>query len=44
MQMILRGFASRQNAGAHLFIGHSERIDGVSDLYRRVDNTVFERC
>jgi len=44
MQMILRGFASRQNAGAHLFIGHSERIDGVSDLYCRVDNTVFKRC
>ncbi len=43
-QSVLRGFASRQNPGGHLFIGHSERIDGVGDLYRRVDNTAFERC
>lgn len=42
-QQVLRGFASRQNPGAHLFIGHSERIDGVNDLYFRFDNTVFER-
>lgn len=40
---LIKGFAAVQNSGAHLFIGHSETMKGCEKLYRRVDNTVYER-
>lgn len=40
---LLRGFAAAQARGAHLFLGHSENIRGCEDVYKRVENTVYER-
>lgn len=40
---VLRGFAAIQAAGSYLFLGHSETPDGLSKLYKRVANTVYER-
>jgi len=40
---IIHGFAGVQKSGAHLFIGHSETMSGCEKIYRRVDNTVYER-
>ncbi len=40
---LLQGFAKVQKPGAYLFLGHSETLEGFSDTYRRIDNTVYER-
>lgn len=40
---LLSGFAAVQEAGSYLFIGHSETLDDFASLYKRVDNTVYER-
>ena len=40
---LLQKFSEVQNNGGYLFLGHSESIDGFSDMYRRIDNTVYER-
>lgn len=40
---LLRGFAAVQATGGYLFLGHSETPDGLSKLYKRVANTVYER-
>jgi chemotaxis protein methyltransferase CheR len=40
---LLRGFAAVQATGSYLFLGHSETPDGLSKLYKRVANTVYER-
>ena len=41
---LVRGFAAIQPPGAHLFLGHSETLRDCDDIYRRVDNTLYERC
>ena len=40
---LLTGFSRMQDAGAYLFLGHSETLEGFKDIYKRVDNTVYER-
>ena len=40
---LLSGFASLQDPGSFLFLGHSETLDGFTRMYKRVDNTVYER-
>jgi chemotaxis protein methyltransferase CheR len=40
---LIHGFAKVQNAGSYLFLGHSETMKDSDKLYRRVDNTVYER-
>lgn len=36
-------FAAHQNVGGHLVIGHSENLSGVSDKYKLIGKTVYER-
>lgn len=40
---LIEGFSSIQSTGAYLFLGHSETLEGFSEVYKRVDNTVYER-
>jgi chemotaxis protein methyltransferase CheR len=40
---LLRGFSAVQSKGSYLFLGHSETPDGLSKIYKRVANTVYER-
>ena len=40
---LLNGFAAMQQPGAYLFLGHSENIESASGLYKRVENTVYQR-
>jgi chemotaxis protein methyltransferase CheR len=40
---LLSRFAEIQKKGSYLFLGHSETLDGFSDVYRRIENTVYER-
>lgn len=40
---VLTGFADMQSPGAYLFLGHSETLNGFNQLYKRVDNTVYQR-
>lgn len=40
---IIREFASVQNSGAFLFLGHSESPRGMHDIYERVSHTVYQR-
>jgi chemotaxis protein methyltransferase CheR len=40
---LLRGFSAIQTKGSYLFLGHSETPEGLSKLYKRVANTVYER-
>ena len=40
---LVRGFGNIQRPGAYLFLGHSERMKDCDHLYRRIDNTVYER-
>ena len=40
---LIAKFAALQQPGGYLFIGHSETLDGLKGVYRRVDNTVYER-
>lgn len=40
---LLLGFAAIQTTGSYLFLGHSETPDGLSKLYKRIANTVYER-
>lgn len=40
---IIGGFARKQVAGGYLFLGHSESMRGFDDVYKRVDNTVYQR-
>ncbi|MFK7995649.1 MAG: protein-glutamate O-methyltransferase CheR [Granulosicoccus sp.] len=42
-QRLLVNFAEYQTSGSYLFLGHSETLEGFKDVYRRVDNTVYER-
>ena len=41
---LLQGFAAVQRSGGYLFLGHSESLRDGSALYRRIDNTIYERC
>lgn len=38
---LLERFARQLAPGGHLFIGHSESVAGLSDLYERVEGTVY---
>jgi len=40
---LLEGFSNIQSTGGYLFLGHSETLEGFSGVYKRVDNTVYER-
>lgn len=40
---LLKNFSLFQKTGSYLFLGHSETLDGFKDVYKRVDNTVYER-
>jgi chemotaxis protein methyltransferase CheR len=40
---LLWGFSAVQSKGSYLFLGHSETPDGLSKIYKRVANTVYER-
>ena len=40
---VLNGFASIQEPGSFLILGHSETFEGISQHYKRVANTVYIR-
>lgn len=40
---IINGFATLQNSGGFLFLGHSESLRGMGHLYERVSHTVYKR-
>ena len=40
---LLDDFSRMQVAGGYLFLGHSETLEGFNGVYKRVDNTVYER-
>lgn len=40
---LLEGFSRLQDTGGYLFLGHSETLEGFKGVYKRVDNTVYER-
>ncbi|MFK7956016.1 MAG: protein-glutamate O-methyltransferase CheR [Lysobacterales bacterium] len=40
---IVRGFGDVQSSGAYLFLGHSESLRGMGDIYSRVSHTVYQR-
>jgi len=40
---LLGNFSRLQKPGGFLFLGHSETLEGFKEVYRRVDNTVYER-
>ncbi|MEM6639656.1 MAG: CheR family methyltransferase [Pseudomonadota bacterium] len=42
-ERVIRGFAEMQTPGCYLFLGHSESIRGLENVYTRVGNTVFKR-
>ncbi|MEM1432539.1 MAG: CheR family methyltransferase [Pseudomonadota bacterium] len=40
---VIRQFSRHQLSGGLLFLGHSESIRGLDDLYERISNTVYRR-
>lgn len=40
---IIAGFSRLQSKGGYLFLGHSESMRGMDDIYERIDNTVYRR-
>ncbi|MFK7891304.1 MAG: protein-glutamate O-methyltransferase CheR [Granulosicoccus sp.] len=40
---LLKKFADIQRPGSYLVLGHSETLSGFDNVYKRIDNTVYER-